>query len=111
MRAVLVGLSGVATSLAAWSLSGSFSGLPGALFFMLAIVVVPVAVGVSIGIAVWPTSQRVDSSRRALSKRWIPSGMHSRSQSQCYECGASRILSGDVWVCATCDRIAALDGG
>ena len=109
MRAVLIAILGVAASLGAWALSSSVSGVLGAALFILAILIVPVTVGLSIGLTIWRTPSDTGAPKRARPGGWISFGQRPQSQSLCRECGTKRTLSGGVWVCASCDQIATLD--
>ena len=84
MRAVFIAVGGLLVAFGLNAMSSVMNGLPGAALFVLALAAVPVSLGVAVA------NVSAGSIRTANSDR-------------CGECGRSRRLRGDVWVCEDCD--------
>jgi len=110
MRAVLIALGGLAASFGAFGISRMLDGLPGAVFFMLSFFIAPIAIAVAATTAVRHDPDRPRAPARSLTR---PSLRRGRGRplgkaSQCKECGGSRELRGQIWVCTRCDLGAAV---
>lgn len=104
VRAVLIGVGGAALAAAALGASRGIDGAFGAAAFVLAIFVLPVAVGLAIVTrmnALPRTPRRV---RRLAAGLVIPEATVA-DPVKCRTCGGTRALVGTLWVCPTCDNV------
>ena len=102
MRVVWVSLAGIAASLAAFGVSQLTSGFLGASAYMLALVIAPVTIGLTIALAI---DRRLDEASGLLERPWRPEGMRISHENRCGGCGREKKALDDVWVCAACDLV------
>ena len=94
MRSLLIVAAAGAAAWGCYSLSKVLEGLPGAVSYMVSLLLVPVGLGLAIG------SLRMNTLRR-------PRASDVHDPRRCGHCYGDRQLSGQYWVCHRCDLIAA----
>lgn len=105
MRSARTATVGLTAALTAFVISETMSGIVGAAAFLLALLLIPVTIGLAIAV-------RLDSrpvERGRSSTRVAPRRRRSRVEAsdRCGECGGSRVELQSIYVCATCDQVAA----
>ena len=102
MRVVLISLAGMAASSAFYGFSQLADGFAAAAFYMLALLIAPVAIGVAIAMAI---NLRLDPPLTRTSRdRSLPPGSESH---RCGGCGSPMMAMDFAWVCAACDLAPA----
>jgi hypothetical protein len=102
VRAVLIGAGFAAAAAVAFGVSQAFDGFVGAAAFMLALFVLPVAVGMAIGSHLNAAPHTPRKTIRSVAARTLEGA--DSALGRCRTCGGTRSLSGAVWVCARCDH-------
>lgn len=105
LRAAVIVIVGSSTAFVSLGLSQSTEGLLGAVLFLLALALGPIAGGLAIAAA---TNEPV---RSGIVHHWL--GAHGLRKirlaelARCSGCGSSRIVLESVWVCSSCDHAPA----
>jgi hypothetical protein len=106
MRALLIAVGGLGIAAGLLALGLTLDGLPGAGLVMLALIVATMAIGMSLANAKTLKPHRVARFGRIRARHTRP--VPRTTTHRCSECGASRELRGNVWVCTKCDLGSSL---
>lgn len=107
MRAALTIFGGLSLAAVAWFLSRQLDGLPGAVLFMLAILIVPVALGIGLASLFDPDLKPTNAAARRA--RFVFRRSRAADPSRCGRCGSKRQLQQQIWICAACDHAVVPD--
>jgi len=105
MRAAIIAAGGLTFAVVSYGLSRVIDGAVGAALFVVALAVIPIAIGFAIAAAGGKPR------RSGIVHHWL--GAHGLRRlriaelAKCRACGLSRVVMESVWVCTHCDHAGA----